>query len=302
MALTRRIYVSMPADQWLTPPQKDLRAGLVERIRQAGYVPEIFADPTGGESLAASKAWTADDAEEIARHCQGAALIGLPRWDFQTADGPVRLPTEFCQYEGALARTLSLPLLVVVQENLMQRGVFDPNFGPYVAKFPDGADRSWLDTDGFKVAFAYWRRKLEERRDLFLGYSGTSSEIASKVRRFLEKDVGANVLDWQRDFRPGRSILEEIEEARLRCTAGIFLFTRDDGLMDAGPGREAAPRDNVVFEAGYFAAAKGKSRVLIIREEATKMPADLGGDIYVPLDRANLKPVAKELRRFVATF
>ncbi|WP_447603718.1 TIR domain-containing protein [Nitrospira sp. Nam80] len=35
----------------------------------------------------------------------------------------------------------------------------------------------------------------------------------------------------------------------------------------------------VVFEAGYFASAKGKKRVLIIRQSGTKMPADLGGDI-----------------------
>jgi hypothetical protein len=52
------------------------------------------------------------------------------------------------------------------------------------------------------------------------------------------------------DFRAGRSILGEIENARAACSSGIFLFSEDDPLEGAPGG--AAPRDNVVFEAGYF--------------------------------------------------
>jgi predicted nucleotide-binding protein len=119
--------------------------------------------------------------------------------------------------------------------------------------------------------------------------------------RFLEDDVGATVLDWQRDFAPGRSILDEIEEARVRCTTAVFLFTKDDSLSDATSGNAASPRDNVVFEAGYFVSGKGKKRVLIIRDNGTKMPADLGGDIYASLDdRDDLSAVEQTLRRFLA--
>jgi hypothetical protein len=42
--VTRRIYVSMPADVWLTPAQNDMKWGIVERIEQLGYAPEIFTD------------------------------------------------------------------------------------------------------------------------------------------------------------------------------------------------------------------------------------------------------------------
>ncbi len=46
--------------------------------------------------------------------------------------------------------------------------------------------------------------------------------------------------------------------------------------------------------------AKGKERVLIIREEGAKMPADLGGDIYVPLkDKADLSSVEPHVKRFI---
>ena len=71
------------------------------------------------------------------------------------------------------------------------------------------------------------------------------------------------------------------------------------GRRRVGPA--AVPRDNVVFEAGYFIHAKGKDRVLVVREEGAKMPADLGGDIYALLpDRNHIGPILDGLRRFVA--
>jgi predicted nucleotide-binding protein len=67
-----------------------------------------------------------------------------------------------------------------------------------------------------------------------------------------------------------------------------------------GPGHAALPRDNVVFEAGYFVNAKGKERVLVIREEGAKMPADLGGDIYASFARRDdITPLEPQLQRFV---
>jgi hypothetical protein len=278
-----------------------MKWSIVERIEQLGYTPEIFTDPTGRTSLSSGLAWSAAAADDVARHCTGAVIIGLPRWVFGAADDTVYLPTEYCHYEGALARTLGLPLLVLAQENLMRRVVFDMQFGSYVGVFPEGADRSWLETKEFEVSFGHWRAQLEKRRDVFLGYCGASSGTAQNLRRFLEHEIGATVLDWKRDFKPGRSIFEEIEEARSRCTAGIFLFTKDDDVQNGGGARQAVPRDNVVFEAGYFASAKGKKRVLIVRETGAKMPADLGGDIYASLpDKADLSTVEDSVRRFLA--
>ena len=60
-----------------------------------------------------------------------------------------------------------------------------------------------------------------------------------------------------------------------------------------------APRDNVVFEAGYFMSAKGQERCLIVREGHPKMRADLGGDIYIQLERGKeIVTIASQLRDF----
>jgi hypothetical protein len=299
MSVARRIFVSMPTDRWLTPTQNRLKWGVVERVEQLGYTREVFVDPTGRQSLAADQPWSVEAFEEIAGHCRGAVLLGFPRWTISATDRVWYLPSEFCQYEGAVVRALGLPLLVLAQESLCKRVVFDPGIS-YMGIFPDDADASWLDATEFTVPFEHWRQRLERRRDIFLGYCGASSETAHLLRSFLEEELGATVLDWQRDFTPGRTILEEIEDASGRCTCGIFLFTKDDYPRDVSPGVEAAPRDNVVFEAGYFSSVKGKERVLILRESGARMPADLGGDIYASLeDRADLASVEGAVRRFL---
>jgi hypothetical protein len=303
LSITRRIYVSLPADPWLPKNLNDLKWGIVEEIEKLGYTPEIFTNPKGKPGLASAKAWNPRDADAIARRCLGAAVLGMPRWTFQDVQGqPALLPTEFNHYEGALARTLGLPTLVLVQKNVRRRVVFDMSFGGYVGEFDPDADLGWLHTDEFRVPFHYWKNLLHERRDVFLGYSSLSETTAAAIKRFL-LSLGASVLDWQTDFIPGRTILDQIEQAAARSVGAVFLFTKDDDLVDHGQHETAAPRDNVVFEAGYFIGLKGKRNVLIVRESGSKMPADLGGDIYASLpDKADTAPIERIIEAFIRAF
>jgi len=49
-----------------------------------------------------------------------------------------------------------------------------------------------------------------------------------------------------------------------------------------------SPRDNVVFEVGFFAARVGMPNITLIVEEGVKLPTDWGGILYIPLrDRNN---------------
>ena len=296
----RRIYVSLPADPWLPPNLNDLKWGIVEEIEKLGYIPEIFTNPKGKPGLASSKAWNPRDADEIARRCVGAALLGIARWQFQDVQGqPALLPTEFNHYEGALARTLGLPTLVLVQKDVRRRVVFDMSFGGYVGEFDPNANLSWLHSHEFRVPFLYWKELLDKRCDVFLGYCSSSAGTAAAIKRYL-LSIGAKVLDWQTDFIPGRTILDQIQEAAARAIGGIFLFTKDDDLADSNQRDKFVPRDNVVFEAGYFIGLKGKRNVLIVRESGSKMPADLGGDIYASLaDRNDIRPIEDTLAAFM---
>ena len=300
MAVTRRVIVILPDDRWCSASENAFKWAVVERIEALGLVAEIFHDPRGTASLCAPMAWSADNADFVSRRCVGAVLIGLPRWRFETPQGPVRLPTEFSHFQGALAAQLKLPLLVLVQRDVMRRVVFDNGFHGRIGEFPPEAGADWIQSREFTTPFTVWQRELAERRDVFLGYCSASTATARAIQRTLCAQ-GVTVLDWQTDFPPGQNILQQIGRASERCSAGIFLFTRDDELAAPGAGHEAVPRDNVVFEAGYFVHAKGKDRVLVVREQGAKMPADLGGDIYASLpDRADVTPILDSLQRFVA--
>ncbi|MDR4492827.1 MAG: nucleotide-binding protein [Nitrospirales bacterium] len=300
MITKRRVYISMPGDIWLTQKQNDIKWAIVAEVEKLGYEGQVFVGPSGGQGLPAGKGWSLAGSDAVMRRCVAAAIIGFPKWRFSINDHDFRLATEYCHHEGAVAYTYGLPLLTIVEQGLEPRLLFNPHAGLELITIPADADKSWLATKAFRGPFENWERKLQRRRDVFLGYCSSSSGTARNLKRFLEKDLGVTVLDWQTDFAPGRSILHQIEEAAARCSTGIFLFTGDDKVTDGAQTSKAVPRDNVVFEAGFFSHAKDKDRVLIIREEGTKMPADLGGDIYAPLsDKSDLSSVEPYVRRFI---
>lgn len=293
--IVRRIFVSSPRDEWLDERGKALKHGILEEIRFAGYEPQYF-DLTATGDLVAGRVWNFDNADEVMRRCVGVAIIGLARWAFAQREREIVLASEYCHYEGSLARARALPILATAETDLSRRGIFVP-YGLPVLPIPPGADATWVKGPEFTGFFAGWMRLLRARRDVFLGYCSSSVATATRIKTHLQAS-GVTVLDWSEDFAPAGSILTQIEEAAARCTAGIFLFTKDDKI---GPDEEAAaPRDNVVFETGFFAHAKGKERVLIVREKGSKMPADLGGDIYASLDdRSDIDPVKPVITRFL---
>jgi hypothetical protein len=298
MSPKRRVYFSMPADFWLTDRQNDLKWSIVEQVEQLGYEAQVFGGPNGGQGLAAGSGWSLEDCSKVMRRCVGAVILGFPKWRFSIDGRDFRLATEYCHHEGAVAYTYRLPILTIAEQGLEPRLLFNHHAGLEIVSLPQDADPSWLEKKAFRGPFENWKRKLDQRRDLFLGYCSSSRGTAGNIKRYLTKELGATVLDWHDDFSPAGSILEELEDAASRCSAGLFLFTRDDKLTSDG--EQSAPRDNVVLEAGFFSHAKGKDRVLIVREQGSKMPADLGGDIYAPLqDRADTAFVEPYLRRFI---
>ncbi len=134
---------------------------------------------------------------------------------------------------------------------------------------------------------------MRARKHVFLGYSSLAGTPAAKIRLFLNR-LGVSVIDWK-DFERGRSIYEQLEEAAAQTECGIFLFTKDSPNINR---KFRTPGDNVLFEAGFFSAAKGKDRTLIVVEDGVQVPDDLGGDIYIPLaSRDDTRTVCGELRK-----
>ena len=269
MPFKRRVFCSLSHPDRLDDRRAKLQEKIVEQVVVLDLQPEVFLF----SGTAAGMAWSLRNAIDVMRQCVGAVVLAFPRWTV-TQDG-LHLPSEFAQIEGAIATTVDLPLLLISEQGLADRGVIWTGAGHPILFMPSDADTSWLASDAFLRRFRVWSDQIAERSDVFLGYSSKARSLAQAVHLFLKERLELKVRNWELDFSAAGIILDEIETAARLCTGGVFLFTKDDAFE--GNESRAAPRDNVVFEAGYFAAAKGRDRVLIIREEGAKMPADLVG-------------------------
>jgi hypothetical protein len=115
------------------------------------------------------------------------------------------------------------------------------------------------------------------RAKIFVGSSREGQDIARAIRQQL-KDIAEVTLWSDGTFRPGGSTLESLVKTLLDYDFAILAVTPDDTIKVRGS-IISAPRDNVVFEAGLFTGAIGRSRTFLVYDTnaAPKLPSDLSG-------------------------
>jgi predicted nucleotide-binding protein len=293
-----KVFVSGPADYLLTPNQKSVKHKILEMIEADGFEIQFMGER--GMPFTREKQWNMRRVDQIMRCCQGAVTIGLPRWyDAVTLPSPderFNLITEFSHCEDTLAFAHQLPVLRIIEDGVPTRGsLVNTND---LAFIPQNATADSLANDPrFLSSYNLWRDNVKKRYHVFFGYSGAASSTAALIKNFLIS-CGIRVRDWQ-EFQTAGTILQQIEKANKTCLGGLFLFTSDD-IISSATGNVSIPRDNVIFEAGYFVSSKGDERVQIILEKDTKFLADMGGQIYLPLeDRNNIASIETKLLKFV---
>jgi hypothetical protein len=312
-----RIYVSTPdPESHLSERQEKFFRAIIKKVEGAGFLPQgFYEDGDSGDFDANSNGM-----RDLMRLCQGVLIFAFAQWQVlerrgkeqpaETDNEQVRKSklfsvNDFNHFEGGLAIAESKPILVITEGGVSKDGIMSKNVSSKVITIPRNATLDWLEGETFTKAFNLWRTKVNKHRHIFLGYSSNALDTAQKIQLFFNMNLNLRVLDWRTHFQKGESILQQIDEAARLCTCGIFLFTKDDVLEtdDKNPGRGstvAAPRDNVIFEAGYFVRARGKKRALIILEKGAKLPVDLGGDIYVHLeDRNRIEAIESGIRDYL---
>jgi hypothetical protein len=117
------------------------------------------------------------------------------------------------------------------------------------------------------------------RPRIFIGSSGQQQKLLQALTRGLE-DI-ADVEPWTSVFNPGVSTLDRLVELTHEVDFAAFIFAQDDwtstGSAAQTASAEAAPRDNVVYEAGLFGGAIGIRRTFILHANGAKLPTDLLG-------------------------
>jgi Predicted nucleotide-binding protein containing TIR-like domain len=291
------VSISAPKMENLSEPQRQFLAALTDRIQRKGL--RVLRHSA-----------TSDDAEDGLRQhgrCHGVVVLAFSQWQaerlYRAQGKTVVMPSEFCHIAAVMAVAARRPLLVLREKTLTERGVLRGGYLPHVVRVPASLKTEWLESPEFDRQFNRWIGEVECFHHIFLGYSSQATEAANAIHRFLSDTLKLRVFDWH-DFRAGDTIWESIERAERLTNCGLFLFMADDKLT-TGSKREFAPRDNVVYEAGYFAGAKGRKDSLVIREEGAKVPTDLGGILYLPLvNRRDISrietPLREHLRRMLS--
>src|SRR5262249_53589055 len=132
---------------------------------------------------------------------------------------------------------------------------------------------------------------------IFLGSSGKQEKLLQALTRSLS-DI-ARVEPWMTSFNPGTSTLDRLLELTREVDFAAFVFAQDDWTTSSPsassqPGSgQAAPRDNVVFEAGLFGGVLGMRRTFILHASGAKLPTDLLGLTSIRYDGSATAAVMK---------
>ena len=119
---------------------------------------------------------------------------------------------------------------------------------------------------------------VNPRPVLFVGCSTESLGIAREIQTALDHDP-IIVKPWtDAIFDAGSFPVESLERELLKVDFAVLVLSPDDIVISRDSASDA-PRDNIVFELGFFMGALNRSRtfLLVPREGDLKLPTDLTG-------------------------
>jgi predicted nucleotide-binding protein len=185
-------------------------------------------------------------------------------------------------------------------------------------------DVAWVEEKDFtKIASAHpdlWRalaveiadrlrqrgaliRDRNAQPEVFIGSSSESLNFAKAIERSLAPDP-LKVRRWNRGvFGASEATIESLEKLLPQVDFAVLILTADDKLKIRRKDH-LAPRDNVIFELGLFMGAIGRKRTFMLVQTkgrtALRLPPDLYGVTYLPLESKNKKPSSTSIAQAVS--
>jgi hypothetical protein len=122
---------------------------------------------------------------------------------------------------------------------------------------------------------------------IFVGSSSEALELAEVVGHVIQQ-AGLTPILWNSGaFRPGRTLLEEIESFPREVQGAVLLATPDLRCI-RGDEEFWAPAPNLLFEYGYLGGRLTRDRVAICRIDDAEMPSDAHGVKLIESTRSDL--------------
>jgi CRP/FNR family transcriptional regulator, cyclic AMP receptor protein len=119
---------------------------------------------------------------------------------------------------------------------------------------------------------------------VFIGSSKESLSPAREIQSLLSHD-DLVARPWTDGFRPSATSIENLERELAGADFAILVLAADD-VVESRKISESAPRDNVIWEHGFFVGGLGRSRTFIVkpRNVELKLPSDWGGITILDYD------------------
>jgi hypothetical protein len=139
---------------------------------------------------------------------------------------------------------------------------------------------------------------------IFIGSASEARELMQALSLLIHKDGWAITKPWHyATFDPGKPFLASLSENTANIDIAVILYTGEDKVTSRHV-TMASPRDNVVFELGYFIARLGADRVFVVcPANIPKIPSDYAGYGLITFHPSDgdpdemMTPVAQELER-----
>jgi predicted nucleotide-binding protein len=150
-------------------------------------------------------------------------------------------------------------------------------------------------------------RSMTQLPRMFIGCSRESLQIAQYLQAELRNDVESDV--WNEGvFGLGGGTLEALAEEARRFQFAALVLAPDDVVIKRG-NEGNAPRDNVLFEAGFFMGSLGRQNTFLVwcENDSLQLPSDLGGVTFAgyrrrePPSQAMIGPAATRIRDAIAS-
>ena len=118
---------------------------------------------------------------------------------------------------------------------------------------------------------------------MFIGSSTEAKNYAKALKTIIQRE-GHEVLLWSDAFPAGATFIEALEKSVTWSDSALFIASADDFGVSRGK-KSRTPRDNVLFEYGFFASRHGRGRVALatLENETPKLPSDLSGVTHLLL-------------------
>lgn len=123
---------------------------------------------------------------------------------------------------------------------------------------------------------------------VFIGHG--HSDTWRAVKDFVERELGLEVEEFERESVVGRQIKDRLEEMLRNAGWAILVATRDDSS-----GSE--PRLNVIHELGFAQGRLGWENAIILLEKGCQLPSNLEGTVYLEFQRGQVRQVFYDLRK-----